>query len=87
MIKINDGIVFSNDIKQILKGNNSLNYSYQDNGMFISNNMIELVRSNFENTVSKIFDKVTIIKEDEMEDSMLNSIKDVVGVYPHYIFG
>ena len=87
MIKINDGIVFSCDIQKILKGNNALNYNYEDNGMFITNNFIELVRNDFENTVNKIFDKVTIISENQMEDSILNSIKDVVGVYPHYILG
>lgn len=87
MKKISNGIVFSSDIKEILKGNNALNYKYQDNGMFVSNNIINYVRKDFKQTVNKIFDKVTIIKEDEMEDSILDSIKDVIGIYPHCIFG
>ena len=30
MRKIKEGIVFSNDIERILKGNNALNFNYND---------------------------------------------------------
>lgn len=84
MRKINDGIVFSNDIKRILKGNNALNFNYGDKGMIIPNdNTIDVLRENFLEDTSRIFDKVSIIEEDEMLLYMFQSILDVYRRYPH----
>lgn len=87
MIRINKGIVFSNDIKEILKGNNALDYNYESNNMKVDNEVVEEVRENFNEEVKKIFSDVTIISEEDMKSSLLESIKDIEGVYPHYIFG
>ena len=87
MIRINNGIVFSNDIKEILKGNNALDYNYESNNMKVDNEVVEEVRENFNEEVKKIFSDVTIISEEDMKCSLLESIKDIEGVYPHYIFG
>ena len=87
MIRISEGIVFSNDIKEILKGNNALDYNYESNNMKVDNEVVEEVRENFNEEVKKIFSDVTIISEEDMKSSLLESIKDIEGVYPHYIFG
>ena len=87
MIRISEGIVFSNDIKEILKGNNALDYNYEINNMKVNNNVIEDVREKFKEKTTKIFKDVTIISEEDMKSSLLESIKDIEGVYPHYIFG
>lgn len=48
MKKIREGIVFSNDIERILKGNNALQFKYLDNGLIIpSSNYIEVLRKDF----------------------------------------
>ena len=84
MKEINEGIVYSNDIKRILKGYNNLDYNY--NGMIIPNDyFIYELREDFKNTVDKIFPKTTIISEEDMISSMSNSIRDVLGIYPHCI--
>ena len=84
MRKINEGIVFSNDIKRILKGNNALNFNYSDKGIIIPNdNTIDVLRGNFLEDTSRIFDKVSIIEEDEMLLYMFQSILDVYRRYPH----
>ena len=50
-------IVFSNDIYKILKGCNSLDYSYESNGIIVpSINFIEGLRNDFKNTTNSIFD-------------------------------
>lgn len=87
MIRINKGIVFSNDIKEILKGNNALDYSYKNNNMKVNDEVLEEVREKFKEKTTKIFKDVTIISEEDMKCSLLESIKDIEGVYPHYIFG
>ena len=84
MRKINEGIVFSNDIKRILKGNNALNFNYSDKGIIIPNdNTIDVLRENFLEDTSRIFDKVSIIEENEMLLYMYQSIMDVYRRYPH----
>ena len=87
MKEIEKGIVFSNDIERILKGNNALGYSYEENGLIIPNtDFIELVRKDFKSDVNKIFDgEVRILSEDEMLDAFYRSISDVSGRYPHRI--
>lgn len=87
MKKIEKGIVFSNDIERILKGNNALNFSYEENGMIIpSSSFLESVRKDFKQDVSKIFSgEVSILSEDEMLYSFCRSISDVSGRYPHRI--
>lgn len=76
MKKINNGIVFSEDIRLILNGINALDYKYP----FIpSDSVISDLRLYFKKTVSNIFSKVTIIKEDDMLN--LNNI--VRRLYPH----
>lgn len=77
MKKINEGIVFSDDIKRILNGINAFDYKYK----FVPNdNVIESLRSDFKNDVNKIFNsKVTIITEEEMME--VNNF--IGGEYPH----
>ena len=81
-------IVFSNDIYKILKGNNSLDYNYESNGIIVpSINFIEELRNDFKNTTNSIFDgRIEIITEEQMQSSIENSIKDVLGSLPHCIF-
>lgn len=88
MEKINKGIVFSNDIERILKGNNALNFNYNDAGILIpSSNLFENLREDFKESVNKIFpNSVTILSEEEMLASTEYALKDVLGRYPHCIF-
>ena len=85
MKKINDCIVFSDDIERILKGNNALDFNYEEKGMIIpSINFIDGLRNSFKKNVDKIFNnKTLIITEDEMLESLLESTKDIYGRYPH----
>lgn len=72
MKTIENKIVFSNDIKQILNGNNPLNYKYFETSLPnpISSTIDEL-RNDFTSDVSKIFNgKFEIISEDEMLTSI-----------------
>ena len=86
MKKIKEGIVFSNDIKRILNGYNAINYSYNKQGIILPNNyFIESLRQDFTSTVNKIFTKTTTITEEEMLDSIYNSILPFLGRYPHCI--
>lgn len=89
MKKIEKGIVFSNDIERILKGNNALGYSYEENGLSIpDSSFIEALRNDFKEDVDMIFDsKVRILSEDEMLDAFYGSISDVSGKYPHRLIG
>ena len=80
MKTIKNGIVFSNDIKRILEGVNSLDYMYD----YVPNeDIIRKVRYDFKKQVNKIFDKVSIISEDEMLE--VNNL--IEGGYPHRNFG
>ena len=74
---IKRGIVFSNDIKRILSGINSLDYQYE---VIPNDSIIKRVREDFENQTNDIFNnEVTIITEDEMLQ-----INDLIGgEYPH----
>ncbi len=82
METIKEGIVFSDDIKRILNGNNALDFNYESIGI-PDNSTIEAVREDFKKDVNKIFDKkVKIISEKEMVSSMLESASDVYGKYP-----
>ena len=87
MKTIKKGIVFSNDIQNILDGYNAINYSYSDNGIITpSENYIETLRQDFTTTVKKIFNnETTILSEEEMNTSIYSSIQDVIARYPHYI--
>lgn len=86
MITIKKGIVFSNDIQNILKGYNAINYSYNNNGIIIPNeDYIETLRKDFKKTVNKIFTETTIITEEDMKESIYSSIQDVLSRYPHRI--
>lgn len=83
---IKEGIVFSNDIQRILQGYNAINYSYNKQGITIpENEFIESLRKDFTTTVNKIFTKTTTITEEEMLDSIYNSILPFLGRYPHCI--
>ncbi len=67
MEQIKKGIVFSNDIERILKGNNALNFNYEKLGLKIPNStFIKSLRENFALCTNRIFDNVTIISEEEM---------------------
>ena len=81
MKEIKNGIVYSNDINLILSGFNNLDFNY--NGMIIPN--VEELRKDFKKTTESIYDSVTIVEEEEMISSISNSIKDVLGIYPHCI--
>lgn len=88
MKNIENGIVYSNDIYRILKGNNALNYNYQNKGMIIPNEeTINEIRSNFVKDTNAIFNnQVTIVSEEEMVTGMNEVIKDVYGLLPHRLF-
>lgn len=85
MKKIDNCIVFSNDIKRILNGKNALDFNYSENKLIIPNNsFIENLRVDFKKDVNKIFNNNTlIITETDMIDSLNNSIIKVFGNYPH----
>ncbi len=56
MKKIAKGIVFSNDIKRIINGNNALSFSYEKKGMIIpSASFLENLRDDFKRETNKIF--------------------------------
>ncbi len=76
MIEIKKGIVFSNDIKRILKGINALDYTYKGS---VSDETIELLRKDFKKDVQKIFDQVVMVNEEEM--LQINNL--IRGDYPH----
>lgn len=88
MRRIENGIVFSNDIKRILSGNNALGFNYDKRGIIIpSDNTIDVLRKDFKRDVDRIFDgKSTVISEEEMLSYMYKSILDVYRRYPHCIF-
>ena len=85
MKKINDCIVFSDDIERILQGYNALDFNYCKNGIIIPNkDFIKELRRNFKKDVNKIFDnKTLIINEAEMMESLIDSISDIYRRYPH----
>ena len=61
MKTIDNKIVFSNDIKRILEGKNSLNFDYQKNGIQIPNNIIfENLRKNFQKETKEIFNNQVV---------------------------
>ena len=69
MKEISDGIVFSNDINRILNGYNALDFNYKDIGLIVPNNdYIEYLRKDFLKCTKNIFDKVTIVEEDNLLD-------------------
>lgn len=83
MEKINKGIVFSNDIEIILKGNNALNFNYEKRGLKIpSSTFIRNLRENFSLCTNKIFDDVTIISEEEMLKRMDSMVDRYFGDIP-----
>ena len=56
MEKINRGIVFSNDIEYILKGNNALDFNYEKEGMIVPNSsFIKDLREWFKSDVNRVF--------------------------------
>lgn len=77
MRRINNGIVFSNDIYRILSGKNALDYNYQERGMIIpSKDEINFLRENFKKDVNRIFEgQVEIIEEEDMEGYMYEVLK------------
>lgn len=84
MITIKNKIVFSNDIKKILNGNNALNFKYFKNG--IPENLtdtIDNLRINFSKETKKIFNnKAEIITEEKMQDSLLTNITQYINKIP-----
>ena len=87
MKTIKNGIIFSNDIQNILQGYNAINYSYNNNGIITpSKSYITDLRKDFKTTVNKIFKgKTTIITEEDMTNSIYSSIQDVIARYPHHL--
>ena len=85
MKRIDEGIVFSNDIMWILKGKNALDFNYSKKELKIPRKEdIEKLRSDFKKDVNNIFDRVTVIDEEEMEEYLYTSLEDVKQ-YPHCI--
>ena len=85
MKRIDEGIVFSNDIMWILKGKNALDFDYGKEGLKIPRKEdIEKLRNDFKKDVNNIFDRVTVIDEEEMEEYLYTSLEDVKQ-YPHCI--
>lgn len=84
MKKIENGIVFSNDIGRILKGYNALDFKYNKRGMYVpSDSFIGTLRNDFKKEVENIFEnKVWIISEEMMLESMNDCISDVLDVIP-----
>jgi len=83
MEKIKNGIVFSNDIGRILKGNNALNFNYEKLGLKIPNStFIKSLRENFSLCTNRIFNNVTIISEEEMLKRMDNMVDRYFGDLP-----
>ncbi len=78
MEKIEKGIIYSSDILRILKGQNAINFNYNDNGLIIpSEKQIEFLRENFRKDVNKIFNNnVTIFSEEDMEQFLYSSLSD-----------
>ena len=76
MEKIEKGIVFSNDIKRILRGINAFDYRYE---YVPCDGVIDFVREDFKRSVGEIFSDVVIISESEMMD--VNNL--ISGDYPH----
>ena len=76
MKEVKKGIVFSNDIERILKGINSYEFNYEVN---IKKEFLKGLREYFKKDVSRIFDYVTIISEEEM--MMVNNL--IGGDLPH----
>ncbi len=88
MERIEEGIVFSNDIYRILCGYNALDFNYNDKNIIIPNKkFINLLRKDFRKDVERIFPKVTIISEGDMLLYINQSISDVYRRYPHRITG
>ena len=80
MKKIENGIVFSDDIKRILKGINAFDYKYD---YIPEDSTVDALRADFRADVNKMFDgNVTIISEDEMLE--VNGL--IGGWYPHCNF-
>lgn len=78
MKRVENGIVFSNDILRIMKGQNALGFNYNANGLIIpSEAQIAHVRNDFQKDVNRFFDgKVTIFSEEEMEKFLYGSLQD-----------
>ena len=76
MRKIDNGIVFSNDIYRILNGKNALDFNYKEKGIMIpSIDEIGFLRENFKKDVHRIFEgQVVIIEEKEMENFMYEAL-------------
>ncbi|MBQ8131815.1 MAG: hypothetical protein IJ193_04930 [Bacilli bacterium] len=89
MKKLEDGIVFSNDIERILKGKNAIDYSYEENGLVLpESSFIKRLREDFKKDTSRIFQgKSIIVEEEEMLKAMVDAIRDVYGRVPHRIVG
>ena len=87
MKKVENGIVFSNDIERILKGNNALKFSYERNGLILpEKGFIKRLRDDFKKDTNLIFNgQSIIIEEDDMLECMQESISDVYGRVPHRI--
>lgn len=76
MDRINDGIIFSNDIYYILNGKNSLGFSYVDNNIIIpKKEEIDLLRKDFLEKTSRYFEKVSIVEEKDMVKYLNFSLK------------
>ena len=64
MKKIEEGIVFSDDIKKILNGENAYDFKYE---YAPNDKIIEDIREDFAKDIKKIFKKFTIVTEQETD--------------------
>lgn len=81
---IENKIVFSNDIKKILNGNNPLNYKYFNKTIPNDlSNLIDELRLDFKKDVSKTFNgNYQIISENEMQSSINNCVSQFISNIP-----
>lgn len=81
---IENKIVFSNDIKKILNGNNPLQFKYFKSTIPESIlNTIDELRMDFKEDTSRIFNKqIEIITEEEMISSITSSTKEFINKIP-----
>lgn len=79
MYVINEGMVFSNDIETIMRGNNPMDFRYQDKDMVLpKTSFYNDLRKDFEKDIKKIFGtNYKIIGETEMYNAIYLALVDV----------
>ena len=83
MKKIENGIVFSEDIELILNGNNAYNFNFEERGIKIPDKtFIKNLRIEFKNLCKLVYGiDIVIVTEEEMIEAMNNIIKSYENKY------